>query len=79
MQTHPIIVERLITLGWQVEPLGLPYPYDGKPLVPIYARWTPRTAAASLAAYELRGPALSHDEVVDERRREIVLPSHYAA
>ncbi|RVU14860.1 acyl-homoserine-lactone synthase [Methylobacterium oryzihabitans] len=58
VQTHPIIVERLISIGWDVEPLALPFPYDGKPLMPIYARLTPDTAATTLAVYGLAGPAL---------------------
>jgi acyl-homoserine lactone synthase len=46
-QTHPILVNRLMACGWDVEPLGLPTRYEGHSILAVYARLTPDTVAAS--------------------------------
>lgn len=46
-QTHPILVNRLMSCGWEVEPLGLPTRYLGHPIVPVYARLTHETVTTS--------------------------------
>lgn len=63
VQTHPVIVERLMDMGWDVEPLALPALYDGAMLMPIYARLTPHTisvgrAACDACSAELRLPEI---------------------
>jgi acyl-homoserine lactone synthase len=37
IQTHPMLLTRLLELGFKCTPLALPKDYDGKPVVPIYA------------------------------------------
>lgn len=46
-QTHPIFVSRLMSCGWDVEPLGLPTKHLGHSILAVYARLTPRTVMTS--------------------------------
>lgn len=60
VQTHPILAERVMDMGWDVEPLALPTPYDGAILLPIFARLTPRTVAIAREALATLGGAQLH-------------------
>jgi acyl-homoserine lactone synthase len=58
-QIHPTLVGRLMDTGWDVEPLALPIRYDGRPVLPVYARLTAQTIATARAALaRLRGAQL---------------------
>lgn len=46
-QTHPLLVNRLMSCGWDVQPLGLPVKYLGHSIFPVYARLTSQTAMIS--------------------------------
>lgn len=63
VQTHPVIVERLMDMGWDVEPLALPVLYDGAMLMPIYARLTPHTVSVGRAACDQCGAGLQFPEI----------------
>ena len=63
VQTHPVIVERLMDMGWDVEPLALPALYDGAMLMPIYARLTPYTVSVGRAACDLCSVGLQLPEI----------------
>lgn len=52
-QTHPILVNRLMSCGWDVEPLGLPTTYQGHSILAVYARLTPDTVAESHRFFNL--------------------------
>ena len=59
VQTHPVLVTRLMDMGWDVEPLALPCAYGDSLLLPIYARLTPETVATCRRVFGLSGPVLS--------------------
>lgn len=69
-QVHPAMITTLVTMGWEVEPLALPTRYDGQPLVPIHAIWTPRTAEATRRAFGLAGTAYDVRPHTLPRRRD---------
>ncbi|KQO64611.1 autoinducer synthase [Methylobacterium sp. Leaf469] len=58
VQTHPVLVTRLMEMGWDVEPLALPCPYGDSLLLPIYARLTPETVATCRRVFGLPGSVL---------------------
>ncbi|WP_375454126.1 acyl-homoserine-lactone synthase [uncultured Methylobacterium sp.] len=75
VQTHPMLADRVMDMGWDVEPLALPTAYDGNMILPIIARLTQRTLATAqtvLAAY-------GSDLVVDGRRPALALPDRLVA
>ncbi|KQP08462.1 MAG: acyl-homoserine-lactone synthase [Methylobacterium sp.] len=61
VQTHPVLVTRLMDMGWDVEPLALPCAYGDSLLLPIYARLTPETVATCRRVFGLSGPVLPID------------------
>lgn len=58
VQTHPVLVDRVMDMGWDVEPLALPTTYDGALLLPIYARLVPQTLTVAQAAFSAHGSGL---------------------
>lgn len=58
VQTHPVLVARLMEMGWDVQPLALPCAYGGSLLLPVYARLTPVTLATCRRVFGLTGPVL---------------------
>ena len=58
VQTHPVLVDRFMDMGWDVEPLALPPTYDGALLLPIYARLVPQTLTVAQAAFSAHGSDL---------------------
>lgn len=60
VQTHPVLVARLIDMGWDVEPLALPCRYGESLLLPIYARLTPDTVNRCRETFSLRGQVLDN-------------------
>ena len=58
MQTHPVLVARLMDMGWDVEPLALPCAYGESLLLPIYARIMPDTVSRCREVFSLSGPVL---------------------
>lgn len=58
VQTHPVLVTRLMDMGWDVEPLALPCAYGESLLLPIYARLTPETVATCRRVFGLPGSVL---------------------
>ncbi|MGE8131778.1 acyl-homoserine-lactone synthase [Methylobacterium sp. NPDC080182] len=58
VQTHPVLVDRVMDMGWDVEPLALPATYDGALLLPIYARLVPQTLTVAQAAFSAHGSDL---------------------
>jgi len=58
VQTHPVLVTRLMDMGWDVEALALPCTYDGSLLLPVYARLAPETVATCRRLFGLSGPVL---------------------
>ena len=69
VQTHPMIMTRIMELGWEVEPLALPTEYEGKPLVPLYAGLTRHTLATSRAVFGIQQAVLEIEGVTAPRRR----------
>ena len=73
VQTHPVIVDRLMDMGWDIEPLALPSLYDGATLLPIYARLAPHTITTAQAAFaghqgsRLELPAVPYPRIPSER------------
>jgi acyl-homoserine lactone synthase len=63
VQTHPLLMTRIIELGWKARPLALPMEYDGKPVVPIYAGVTEETLMVSRAVYGIHEPVLRIEPV----------------
>lgn len=55
VQTHPMLADRVLDMGWDVEPLALPTVYDGGSILPIIARLTPNTLAVAQAALSAHG------------------------
>src|SRR4051812_3456033 len=53
VQTHPILVSRLMSFGWDVEPLALPCTYGDSTILPIYARLAPATIEAHRQMFHL--------------------------
>jgi acyl-homoserine lactone synthase len=60
VETHPVSVDRLMDMGWDIEPLALPSEYEGALLLPIFARLTARTIATGQAALAAVGGARLH-------------------
>lgn len=58
VQTHPVLVSRLMGMGWDVEPLALPYRYGNDTILPIYAKLTSMTVASCRSTFSLQGPSL---------------------
>lgn len=58
VQTHPMLVDRIIDTGWDVDPLALPSSYDGAMILPIAARLIPRTLATAQADLSAHGSRL---------------------
>lgn len=69
VQTHPLLLTRIIELGWKARPMALPFDYDGKPVVPIYAEVDETTLATSRAVFGIRMPVLTVDADIDEADR----------
>lgn len=59
VQTHPMLAERVMDMGWDVDPLALPTTYDGKPILAIIARITAGTLATAQAAFVAHGSDFS--------------------
>ncbi|MFF9551089.1 acyl-homoserine-lactone synthase [Methylobacterium fujisawaense] len=60
VQTHPMLVDRLMDMGWDVVPLALPSQYEGAILLPIFARLTDQTLAIAHSALTDLGGARLH-------------------
>jgi acyl-homoserine lactone synthase len=58
VQTHPLLMTRIIEIGWKARPLALPHEYDGKPVVPIYAGVDEETLRKSREVYGISEPVL---------------------
>jgi acyl-homoserine lactone synthase len=58
VQTHPLLMTRIIELGWKARPLALLHEYDGKPVVPIYAGVDEETLRISREVYGISEPVL---------------------
>jgi acyl-homoserine lactone synthase len=58
VQTHPLLMSRIIELGWKARPLALPCEYDGTPIVPIYAGVSQETLRLSREVYGIHRPVL---------------------
>jgi acyl-homoserine lactone synthase len=58
VQTHPLLMTRIIELGWKARPLALPCEYDGAPVVPIIARVDSETLRISRNVYGVHEPVL---------------------
>lgn len=74
-QTHPILVNRLMSCGWDVEPLGLPTKVQGHSVMAVYARLMPDTVEASARFFGLpshpareRGPSLYETDALNDAR-----------
>ncbi|KAB1073713.1 acyl-homoserine-lactone synthase [Methylobacterium planeticum] len=79
VQTHPILVSRLMSFGWEVDPLALPCSYDGSSILPIYARLTPDTIETHRQIFRLSGSVLEVDRVRIPSRTPIDLPHRRSA
>jgi acyl-homoserine lactone synthase len=79
VQTHPILVSRLMTFGWDVEALALPCPYDGSTILPICARMMPDTIETHREMFGLSGPVLDIDAFDRPHRRRIEAPRRRSA
>ncbi|GJE58124.1 acyl-homoserine-lactone synthase [Methylobacterium trifolii] len=62
-QTHPILVNRLMSCGWDVEPLGLPTKYLGHSIVAVFARLKPETVETSRRFFGLGRSPIERVEV----------------
>lgn len=62
-QTHPILVNRLMSCGWDVEPLGLPTKFHGHSIVAVYARLDAETVDASRSFFGLDRNAVAQDRL----------------
>ncbi|WP_375465574.1 acyl-homoserine-lactone synthase [uncultured Methylobacterium sp.] len=71
VQTHPMLSDRVMDMGWDVEPLALPTTYDGGLVLPIIARLTPHTLATAQMALAAHGSELA----VDGRRSPSPAPA----
>lgn len=73
-QTHPILVNRLMSCGWDVEPLGLPTRYNGHAILAVYARLMPDTVATSRAFFGLQASPLHKTSLHAPRAPAVRLP-----
>lgn len=73
-QTHPILVNRLMSCGWDVEPLGLPTRYNGHAILAVYARLMPDTVASSRAFFGLQASPLHETSLHAPRAPAVRLP-----
>ncbi|HYF54966.1 MAG TPA: acyl-homoserine-lactone synthase [Salinarimonas sp.] len=58
VQTHPLLLTRMIELGWRARPMALPTEHDGQPVVPIHAEVDEDTLATSRAVFGMNRPVL---------------------
>jgi acyl-homoserine lactone synthase len=63
VQTHPLLLTRIIELGWHARPLALPSDWAGETVVPIYAGVDEATLAASREAFGIKHPVLDTETV----------------
>ncbi|WP_188312139.1 acyl-homoserine-lactone synthase [Salinarimonas soli] len=63
VQSHPMMMGRILELGWQVKPLALPTTYDGAPIVSYYAGMSPKTLPKLRATFGISHPLL----VIEDR------------
>jgi acyl-homoserine lactone synthase len=59
VQTSPLLLTRVIGLGFDPRPLALPMEHRGRLIVPFYTEPTDRTLATIRRVFELHGPVLS--------------------
>ena len=79
VQTHPILVSRLMSFGWDVDPLALPCTYGDSSILPIYARLAPDTIETHRQVFKLSGPVLEIDRVQIPRQPAVELPRRRSA
>jgi acyl-homoserine lactone synthase len=58
VQTHPLLLTRLLELGWKCQPLALPSIIENAPVVPFLARVDATTLETSRALLGIRHPVL---------------------
>jgi acyl-homoserine lactone synthase len=61
VETHPKLVNLLLTTGWDVTPLAVPTNFKGSLLLPINAKVSPKTLLTHHAAYHINGSLLDID------------------
>jgi acyl-homoserine lactone synthase len=61
VQTHPMLLARLLELGWNCRPLALESLVEGAPVVPFLAGVTERTLLRSRRLLGVDGPVLDLD------------------
>jgi acyl-homoserine lactone synthase len=69
VQTHPMLLTRMIELGWKCQPLSLPKEYDGKQVVPIFAGVDHSTLKTSRDLFRVEQSILTIEETNNESRR----------
>jgi len=79
VQTHPILVSRLMSFGWDIEPLALPCAYGDSTLLPIYARLAPETIKTHRQLFKLSGPVLDVGMLPLPHRPQSDLPLYRSA
>lgn len=57
-QSHPLMLTRMLELGWRARPLALPREYDGSPIVPLLCGFDAGTLAASRQMLGIPGQVL---------------------
>lgn len=72
-QSHPLMLTRMLELGWHARPLALPTEYDAEPIVPLYCGVDESTLATSRAVLGIAEPVLqvgaAHSGRISEDRR----------
>ncbi len=61
MMTHMAFLSQLLSVGWDVEPLGLPQELDGQMLGALKVNVLPSTLQLFRRKFDLRGPVLRLD------------------
>jgi acyl-homoserine lactone synthase len=74
VQTHPMLLARLLELGWNCKPLALESLVEGAPVVPFLAGVNEQTLARSRRLLNQTGAVLDLDDLPDAGRLPIRTP-----
>jgi acyl-homoserine lactone synthase len=77
VQTHPLLLTRMLELGWHARPMAMPTQYGGEPIVPIFAGVDEATLTTSRAVLGVHRSVLTVDDGSASKRITNIRPQVY--
>lgn len=75
VQTHPILLTRLMELGFKCKPLALPSEIDGVPVVPFLAHVSALTLETARRLLDVKTSVLSDEETKGYTKQDLFMDS----